>query len=63
MNSAVVLAGNIFRPFEIYSTIFIGYCLLTFVLSFGAKFIDYHWISKSGKMKNVLRGASSRAGD
>jgi polar amino acid transport system permease protein/putative glutamine transport system permease protein len=53
MNSAVVLAGNIFRPFEIYSTIFVGYCLLTFILSFAAKFIDYHWISKTGKMKRA----------
>ncbi len=54
MNSAIVLAGNIFRPFEIYSVIFVGYCLLTFVLSIVANFIDYHFISKTGKMKRAL---------
>jgi polar amino acid transport system permease protein/putative glutamine transport system permease protein len=55
MNSGVVLAGNVFRPFEIYSTIFVGYCLLTFALSFIAKFADYHLISKHGQMKNALK--------
>jgi polar amino acid transport system permease protein/putative glutamine transport system permease protein len=59
MNNAVVLAGNIFRPFEIYSSVFIGYCILTFILSFISKFVDYHWVSKTGRMKRALRGAGA----
>jgi His/Glu/Gln/Arg/opine family amino acid ABC transporter permease subunit len=62
MNSAIVLAGNVFRPFEIYSTIFVGYCLLTFALSFIAKFVDYHLISKHGKMKDALKNFADVAG-
>lgn len=46
MSNAMTLSSNSFRPFEIYLSILVLYCILTFSLSGIIHFVDKKFISK-----------------
>jgi len=46
MSNAMTLSSNTFRPFEIYLTILVLYCVLTFSLSGLIHLVDRKFISK-----------------